>query len=857
MMSRHASMRNELMRTSGTSSFHTHLPNPMIFGVAIPGTTCPNNISPYSPFLHTSSALDLDTLDHVGSLNGFVDKKFIQDDYHHKTLSSHKTQDSSSLRLNLIRTWARSHLRNFKYDAVTYPRKFFANNIVLSKGIRHSVNGIMHHFKSSDESSIFYLPDDVYPVYSQIASKIGVPFTVYKTIAQSGLVKNLGFLTEAKCSGMNEIAVIADPVPLSRTVLRKEERDRLIEWLQAKKNRFVVIDSVYGSLFNPNLESLFSTQRVFYLNSMSKSHCSPNMMGFNIVPENLYDFLRETLERELTDETLGIANIVLGVYEQSDAMNFQSELFTTAWKLIDQQLITKGFKKTNPELGQSPYLKTYQASYQTLLDSKIIGIPPDVYERSDLTGKISILSCLDQTKQIVALQDQQVSKTMYCVTVLSNFFKAYDKYTNLYSKVHIPESSFPDKFHLLTADDIAVGILKATKLRNKLGIQGDELILIETKIQCTQELFRTEITGKGYYIKSPHITVNKLYFLDPLYSGVPHPSTSGDTNYLTTVENVMAKSMALNKDNFKPYHDLVPRSISLLPIAKGCQAKCSFCFSHSSVSDDTPQKLLGLGTIETILRESKARGAERVVITGGGEPTLVPHHLLLKYIGLCRQYFDKIVMITNGYVYSNKRVSEEHRFEHLRQLLEAGLSVLSVSRHGYDEETNTKIMNLETKSTVISETMIKNPSVFKSLKLRWICVLQKGGVEGIGTLEKYLDFATETAASQICFKELYVSVSEESVYYNSSYNQYSRNHQVPLSMVTNYLDSKKAKLLFTLPWGSPVYEHQHNGKTIQIACYTEPSLFWERSSGICRSWNLMADSKIYASLEDLSSEIIV
>jgi hypothetical protein len=42
---------------------------------------------------------------------------------------------------------------------------------------------------------------------------------------------------------------------------------------------------------------------------------------------------------------------------------------------------------------------------------------------------------------------------------------------------------------------------------------------------------------------------------------------------------------------------------------------------------------------------------------------------------------------------------------------------------------------------------------------------------------------------------------------------------------------------------------------LRIAAYTEPSLFWERTQGIARSWNVMADGRCHVSLEDRASEI--
>ncbi|VBB18721.1 molybdenum cofactor biosynthesis protein A, partial [Yasminevirus sp. GU-2018] len=369
--------------------------------------------------------------------------------------------------------------------------------------------------------------------------------------------------------------------------------------------------------------------------------------------------------------------------------------------------------------------------------------------------------------------------------------------------------------------------------------------------------------GKGYFIKSPSIVINKLHLpantINPIdsLSSVDSEMDSDMIDHFSqeTVETVVAKSLALNSGRFKEFREIVPRSVSILPIAKGCQAKCSFCFSHSSVSEDTKQLKLSTEYVEDVLKTAKSRGAERAVITGGGEPTLLPHSRLLDYISLCKKYYDKVVLISNGYVLSNNNVDEETRLSKMLDLQEAGLSVLSISRHGIDETTNANIMNLKTMADRIAKTYRINKSLFPDLKLRWVTVLQKGGVDSEETLVKYLDWVVATEVDQVCFKELYVAVSEESVYYDSKYNRYSRQNQIPLDMVTSYLTKNGSKIVSTLPWGSPVHEFIHKGRRLQIACYTEPSLFWERTTGVCRSWNIMADRKVYVSLEDSSSDI--
>ncbi len=77
-----------------------------------------------------------------------------------------------------------------------------------------------------------------------------------------------------------------------------------------------------------------------------------------------------------------------------------------------------------------------------------------------------------------------------------------------------------------------------------------------------------------------------------------------------------------------------------------------------------------------------------------------------------------------------------------------------------------------------------------------------------------------------------------------------------MSVVTRFAEQHGFELAGRLPWGAPVYHGNWDGRPMRIAAYTEPSLLWERTHGIARSWNVMADGRCYASLEDRASEIV-
>ena len=146
-------------------------------------------------------------------------------------------------------------------------------------------------------------------------------------------------------------------------------------------------------------------------------------------------------------------------------------------------------------------------------------------------------------------------------------------------------------------------------------------------------------------------------------------------------------------------------------------------------------------------------------------------------------------------------------------------------------------------------------SRWPQFRLRLICVLQKGGVADETALAAYLTWAANQGVEEICFKELYVSTSIESIYHDRAANEWSREHQVPLSLVTGFAERHGFTIESRLPWGAPIYRGEWQGRPLRIAAYTEPSLIWERTHGVARSWNVMADERCYVSLEDRASEI--
>lgn len=435
------------------------------------------------------------------------------------------------------------------------------------------------------------------------------------------------------------------------------------------------------------------------------------------------------------------------------------------------------------------------------------------------------------------------AQAFYHVIPLSNFARGYDKYRRCYDKANVPESTYPDRFFVLSESEIAIGIQKVASTLAKLNLEGNDFLVLQANLNPA-ELHQNEKTGKGRFKWGSELPISQLWRWD-----------GNKLGSVIAIEDAYAASLKVLHPVLNSFNQLAPRTLSVLPIARACQAKCQFCYSESSVSaEQSPRKhLIPNEVLAGFCDKAKALGASRFVITGGGEPGLVPHPQLVDLIHEGARHFAKIVLITNGVHLSS--LTEARRLSAIRDYRQGGLSTLAVSRHHYDPVENEVIMGLDTKTERIFETMDLLKEENKTLTLRLICVLQKGGIDSSKKMQSYLDWATNAGVHEICFKELYVASSLESIYHTGREHQWCQEHQVPLSLVTEFCIAAGFAIKSRLPWGAPVFEGIWNNRPVRIAAYTEPNVFWERKTGIARSWNLMADGTCLASLEDPSSSI--
>ena len=271
-----------------------------------------------------------------------------------------------------------------------------------------------------------------------------------------------------------------------------------------------------------------------------------------------------------------------------------------------------------------------------------------------------------------------------------------------------------------------------------------------------------------------------------------------------------------------------PLTCSVLPVRMACNLHCPFCFSKSSVSslrhDTVDWSRLD---VESYYELARSRGATRLVITGGGEPLLRLGDTV-QLVARGRRYFPEIACFTNG-TYLTRELAE--------RLADAGLSYICYSRHHDDDARCRMLMGAG------APTLTDFVAAAAPLKVRATCVMTSGWIESPADVFRYIDRLSEFGVREFTFKHTYVA-HEHSLFRQSREDRWAREHRIDADPFADCGD-----VVGALPWG-PRIRRVGQG---QVCYYFEPDPDWELENQLCRSWNLLSDGSVYASLEDRRS----
>ncbi len=195
-------------------------------------------------------------------------------------------------------------------------------------------------------------------------------------------------------------------------------------------------------------------------------------------------------------------------------------------------------------------------------------------------------------------------------------------------------------------------------------------------------------------------------------------------------------------------------------------------------------------------------GGFTALITGKGEPTLVPHQKLVNLIKTLYQYTPVVELQTNGALLTNKKVKD---------YAQAGLSTIAISCASRDNKFNYQVMSggigkswsLEEKCRLV----IKN-----NLILRLAVVTTKGG---IGDLASFLDFikwmktlAPRNYPLQLTVRKMGLPFQYQlKTVRGKKVTKFVKENQVDTTLIWKYLKNHGHKII-TFSWGYEVFDYQ-------------------------------------------------
>jgi aspartate/methionine/tyrosine aminotransferase len=241
----------------------------------------------------------------------------------------------------------------------------------VSTGVRPLLARLFASF--AREGRRLLAPEDVYPVYLELAGQAGVALSTFPTVPQPSLAV-LGV------SRGREALLVPEPmVPLGRG-LNESEASQIRSWLDEDRERLLLLDCVYtfGERFTKTAETFLAGGRTVLLHSLAKGFLAPDVAGFAIGPAAVLG----ELVHDIGDDSLPSAVQLL--QDASDLPQRLATEFSRRWAALN---------RTNdlsaPATG---YFSVVPVAFNELLARGQLTVPGSVF--GSRTGDWSAVTCL-------------------------------------------------------------------------------------------------------------------------------------------------------------------------------------------------------------------------------------------------------------------------------------------------------------------------------------------------------------------------------------------------------------------------------------------------------------------------------
>ena len=236
-----------------------------------------------------------------------------------------------------------------------------------ARGVRVLLSELLQAFAALHQP--LYLPEDVYPVYLELAGE------------QAEVNTYQSCQTDMFClpKEHNAVCLITNPLIPEGRYLSQQQLVALDQWLADEPQRWLLIDTVYD-FHQYTLKQYFKASHVIFLGSLSKLCLQPQTQGWALSSAPFLDAVFNN------NNTLPLPIAI-------DSAAWLQQQFDHAWQqIITQQYLPCTWKQ--PEVG---YLTVVAGDYKSLYQQfGIAAVPSRVFGIKNKA--VSVISCLAQVK---------------------------------------------------------------------------------------------------------------------------------------------------------------------------------------------------------------------------------------------------------------------------------------------------------------------------------------------------------------------------------------------------------------------------------------------------------------------------
>lgn len=264
--------------------------------------------------------------------------------------------------------------------------------------------------------------------------------------------------------------------------------------------------------------------------------------------------------------------------------------------------------------------------------------------------------------------------------------------------------------------------------------------------------------------------------------------------------------------------------ISTMSVVVGgtvCNASCPFCVARMTPTNGVPERASEpkWDNFKAALRFAKNSGVSTVLITGKGEPTLYRSHIDETLVKIRNSEFAFIELQTNAIpiAMQSKLEMGSEWSKLLHSWKEMGLTTIAISIVSPHDWRNQQVYTPHG----------HYPPLFLTIKflrdhginVRLSCIMTKGNVDSVKSVQELLAFAKENDAFQVTLIPVTKPAKSED---QEAYDYVSQNNvDSAVAEIRQHLEGYGTKLL-EMPHGAVVYDLK--GQNVCLSnCLTETS----------------------------------